>query len=79
MLKPSGFVKYHRFDQTLTEAGYQVGRIYQTVTDDQGVQWVLGVIAPDMPLTTVQGEFTDWADHFATYKTETILPRGVSQ
>lgn len=78
MLKPSGFVKYHRFDPTLTEQGYKFGHMYQTVTDDQGVQWVLGVVAPDMPLTTKDGGFTDWSDHFSTVKVETILPRGIS-
>lgn len=79
MLKPNDFVKYHRQDLTLTDLGFELGRVYRvTLTPhDKSIQVDRG----DgflVPILDVDGELTDYADHFAKYVPETKLPIGVS-
>lgn len=71
------FVKYHIENIELASLGFEIGQSYQIDMVDG--ELVIMTDSSMIRLVSIEGELTDFADHFAKIKAPNTLPKGVSK
>ncbi len=76
ILKPGDLVKYLSLDQNLEDLGFVLGQLYKVVDLEGQLIIESRHQAAHLTLVLLDGELTQWCDHFAKHSCPLVLPVG---